>query len=111
MLLWVMLAGLALPDQEPVPPTGPPTTLPSVEVVGPVTEAVVELECRVSDEGRLTDCAVISETPSGQGFGDAARRAAGRARLNARTFDRAAAGAKVRFTTRFRLDDSGRPLT
>lgn len=107
MLLLAMLAALTLPGQEPVPPTESPTPLPEVEVVAPVTEGTVEMECRVAASGRLTDCIVLSESPRGKGFGQAALEAASRARLRARS----GSDAKVRFTTRFRLDDSGRPLT
>lgn len=111
MLLLATLVGLALPGQETVPPTEPPTTLPEVEVVAPVTEGMATLECRVHHDGRLSDCVILSETPAGEGFGQAALEATRRARLDRRTVDQAASGAKVRFTTRFRLDDFGRPLT
>lgn len=37
-------------------------------------EALVR--CTVSDDRRLSDCRVVNETPSGQGFGEAALRLA-----------------------------------
>lgn len=110
MLLLVMLAGLVLSDQEVSSLTGPPTTLPMVEVVAS-GDGAATLECRVSHDGRLRDCIVISETPAGQGFGQAALEAASRARLSREILAQAARDAKVRFTTRFRLDETGRPLT
>lgn len=108
MLLVAMLAGLAAPGQETVPPTGP-STLPPVEEVAPVTEGVVTLDCRVSNDGRLRDCIVISETPAGQGFGQAALEAASKVRRGA--FGADARGGKIRFTTRFQPEDSRPPLT
>lgn len=111
MLLLAMFARLMLSGQEAGSPTESPTTLPTVEVVAPVNDGVVTLECRVIRDGRLSDCVILSETPAGQGFGQAALEAARRARVSRETFGRATSGAKVRFTTRFRLDDSGPPLT
>ena len=111
MLRLAMLAGLMLSGQEAGSPTGPPTTLPTVEVVASINEGAATLECRVNRDGRLRDCIVISETPAGQGFGQAALEAASRARVSRETLDRAARDAKVRFTTRFRLGDSAPPLT
>lgn len=35
-----------------------------------------ELSCTVASQGRLRDCAVISESPRGEGFGSAARQVA-----------------------------------
>ena len=36
----------------------------------------VRFRCIVTDEGRLTDCQVLSEAPAGKGFGEAALRLA-----------------------------------
>ena len=74
-------------------------------------DGVVTLECQFNRDGRLRDCIILSEPPPGQGFGQAAIEAAARARLSRRTVEDAPRNGKVRFTTRFRLDDSGRPLT
>jgi TonB family protein len=111
MLLVAMLLGLAAPGQDTVAQAGLPTTLPAVEVIAPVEEGAATLECRVNRDGRLRDCIVISETPAGEGLGAAALEAATRARLSPRTRNRAASDAKVRFTTRVRLEDSASPLT
>jgi len=56
----------------------------------------VEMECRMS-AGRLTDCRVLDEAPSGRGLNEAALRAARRARLNP---DGVGQGTLVRFTVR-----------
>lgn len=93
MLLLATLAALMLPGQ------------------AAPADGVVTLECQFNRDGRLRDCIVLSETPPGQGFGQAAIEAAARARLSRRTVEQAARNGKVRFTTRFRLADSERPLT
>jgi TonB family protein len=40
------------------------------------SEGVAHVRCKVAPQGRLSDCAVISETPTGAGFGQAALRLA-----------------------------------
>jgi protein TonB len=62
----------------------------------------VVMNCLVSPNGSLSDCNVVSESPSGAGFAQAAQAGARRARLSPRTVDGAAVGARVTFTTRFR---------
>lgn len=66
-------------------------------------EGLVRVECVVQEDGRLTDCAVLSEQPVGQGFGEAALRAAQQARLG--TDGLRSPRAKVQFSVRFRLDE------
>lgn len=61
----------------------------------------VVLECILSGTADLTECQVVSETPAGQGFGQAALDMA----KNAKMKPGGAAGQRVRFTTRFRLAD------
>ena len=73
------------------------------EVPRGVREGVVILDCQVQADGRISDCSVVSETPPGMGFAEAAIRATRRARLNRREVARAVDG-RVRFTTRFRLE-------
>ena len=109
MLPLAMLAGLMLSGQDASPLTEPPTTLPTVEVVAPADEGVVTLDCRVNRSGTLSDCVIFSETPPGQGFGQAALEAASKSRLSRRSLNPAARDARVRFTTRFRLADRPRP--
>lgn len=66
-------------------------------------QGVVRLECAVLEDGRLADCKVLSERPAGQGFGEAALRAAGQARLEPDALR--PPGAKIQYSIRFRLDD------
>jgi TonB family protein len=54
------------------------------------------VSCTVTAEGRLVDCAVISEEPAGYGFGDAALRTSKLFKMNPIGRDgRPVAGAKV----------------
>ncbi len=39
------------------------------------------IQCAITDEARLTDCVIISETPAGAGFGQASIRAASKFRM------------------------------
>ncbi|WAC58949.1 hypothetical protein [Brevundimonas sp. SL130] len=66
-------------------------------------DGAVTLECVLAEGGLLTDCVVISEQPSDQGYGEAALAMAARGvRVEV---DAGRVGQKVRFTTRFRLQD------
>ncbi|PZN98729.1 MAG: energy transducer TonB, partial [Alphaproteobacteria bacterium] len=62
------------------------------------------LECTVNPNGSVSGCVIISETPSGAGFGQAALTGARRAQLTPRSVDGVATGGKVRFTTRFAVE-------
>lgn len=99
-----VVAGLALFVQEASPPAEPVTTLPPVEVVARATEGEVTLQCTANRDGQLSGCVIVSEYPEGQGFGEAALKSAGQARLTPRTIRGTPANASVRFTTRFRLE-------
>jgi protein TonB len=50
-------------------------------------EGRATIECTVQAGGGLQDCRVISETPSGEGFGAATIRAATRFRVKSKTAD------------------------
>ncbi|WP_313102684.1 energy transducer TonB, partial [Brevundimonas sp.] len=63
-----------------------------------------KVNCAVAANGSLSDCRIVDEDPAGAGFGQAVIRAARSGRLAPRTVDGAAVGARVEFTTRFRLD-------
>ncbi len=64
-------------------------------------DGAVTLECVLAEGGALTDCVVISEEPSGQGYGEAALAMSRRGlRVQA---DPSRVGQKIRFTSRFRL--------
>lgn len=43
--------------------------------------------CKINLEGRLTDCAVASESPAGEGFGDATLKVASKFRMTPQTRD------------------------
>ena len=60
--------------------------------------------CGVDPQGRLFDCRIIEESPVGAGLGEAVLRAATDGRLSPRTVEPPRPGARVEFTTRFRLD-------
>ena len=66
-------------------------------------EGVVRVRCRIQDDGRLTNCRILSERPADQGFGEAALRATGQARIAPDVLR--APGAEVEYNVRFRLDE------
>lgn len=61
----------------------------------------VALDCEVQSNGSLSRCNIVSERPTGVGFGQAAAQAAARARVAPRTVDSMAVGGRVRFNMRF----------
>ena len=70
-----------------------------------VERGTVVLNCLVAPSGSMSDCRIVSEDPSGMGFGREAINGTRRARLSPRTVDGAATGARVTFTTRFQAPD------
>jgi len=67
---------------------------------------MVVLDCRFAADGRLTACKVEGETPSGDGFGDAALRLSGLFRAKPISRDGVAvSGAAVRIPIRFMAPD------
>jgi len=103
--------GLGMILQQAAPPPGRPaagaaeaaTPLADVTVVADPRFGVVVLNCEALASGRLTDCQILSEAPSGRGFGEAALKGARDARLG-RQRDHVE-GARVTFTVRFQRDD------
>lgn len=63
----------------------------------------VVLRCLVNASGTLRDCEVVSESPAGAGFGQAAVAGARRARLTPRTPNDMEEDPRVQFTVRFRV--------
>jgi protein TonB len=64
---------------------------------------VATISCRITVEGCLRDCAVISERPLGEGFGDAALSIAAKYRMRTTSDDgQDFVGGTVRIPIRFR---------
>lgn len=96
----------------PPPPTPPNVTpvrwtrqpvpvFPADAVSQGLTEGRVVLRCLATTGGLLADCAMISETPAGVGFGHSALAATADARLAPRTIDGAPADSVITFSVRF----------
>ena len=68
-----------------------------------IEQGRVQLSCTVQPNGQVSDCSIVSEEPSGAGFGREALAAARRATLTPRQVDGAAVGARVNFPVTFRL--------
>ncbi|MDI1326797.1 MAG: hypothetical protein PSV23_08340 [Brevundimonas sp.] len=62
-------------------------------------EGLVRVGCAVGKDRRLTRCEILSEQPAGQGFGEAALRAAGHARIAADGLR--PPGARIQYSIRF----------
>jgi TonB family protein len=97
-------------DDDGVPVTAvswirpPRPDFPAEGIRADVEEASVALECTALTTGRASDCRILSEEPSGHGFGAAALAAMSGARLSPRIVDGEPSDATFRFTMRFRID-------
>lgn len=105
------------PEPVPVPPRprpqiitnpswarAPQALMPERALSRGIETGSATLECTVQPNGSLSRCNIVSETPSGAGFGQAAAQAAARARISPRTVDGLAPGGSVRFTLPFSTD-------
>ncbi|WP_396593179.1 M56 family metallopeptidase [Brevundimonas sp. R86498] len=81
----------------------PTPNWPAEALEAGVNNGVVALSCGVESGGTLTDCQIVSETPTGAGFGAEALRAAARARLSPRTVEGATTGGRVNFNVRMQM--------
>lgn len=81
----------------------PTPMYPDAAAANGIDSGTVTLSCIVGADGGASDCTVLTETPEGQGFGAAALASMERARFSPRTMEGATAGARARFTIRFRL--------
>lgn len=94
--------------QEGIPPASvetPSPEAPKATLLEDPDGGRVVLNCAVRPDGTLTDCRIEEEQPAGVGFGEAALRVASQSRVSAETARAASSDSRVRFTTRFRLDD------
>jgi protein TonB len=68
----------------------------------------VSLLCGVVASGKLADCRIVSETPPGAAFGDAALKLSAFFRMKPRTIDgEPVDGGQTRISIAFRLNDAG----
>ena len=65
---------------------------------------MVRLRCETYASGRIGDCAVLSETPAGVGFAEAALASMRDARVLPRSSDGVPTDSRIRFTSRFIVD-------
>lgn len=83
----------------------PTPMFPTVAASNGVRDGRVTLLCTVEADGRASGCAIQSETPEGEGFGEAALASMETARFSPRLLEGATPGGRARFTIRFRVAD------
>ena len=101
-LIWLLLVAPVFQE----PPAPRDAKCESLE------QAAVTLSCRVEDDGRASDCNVVSENPEGCDFGAHAIESMREARFAPRIVDGTVVEGRARFTVRFRAADlpGRRPL-
>jgi TonB family protein len=70
----------------------------------------VRVQCRLANDGVLTDCVVLSETPTGYGFGEAALNVASRFQMRPGTRDGQPIAGQIVIPITFAAEDPG-PFT
>lgn len=91
-----LLFALVLLAQDPAPVAAPPASQEPM--------ATVTLNCALQPTGSLDDCRVVDETPTGQGYAEAALQASRRMRVPLRDGLTEHPAGRVQFATKFRLD-------
>ena len=81
----------------------PTPMYPAVAAANGIDSGTVTLSCLVEADGSASGCTVLTESPEGAGFGEAALAAMERARFSVGMMETATPGARARFTIRFRL--------
>lgn len=79
----------------------PPVEYPERAMSRGIESGLVVLRCRPNASGALSNCMIVSESPAGAGFGQAALAGARRARLSPDTVNDIDEDASVQFTVRF----------
>lgn len=113
--------GPPAPTQDPMPPATtagnarprwqrvPSAEFPEQALAAGVPEGAVQLICEAEVSGRLSQCRILSETPTGYGFGANAVQAAEAARIHPRQVDGVAVRSTTKFTVRYQLAPEPRP--
>lgn len=101
--VWPWQGGTTSPENisTPVWDVGPTTTFPERARSRGVSSGSVTLRCSFEPHGPATDCEVLSETPSGNGFAQAAIAGSRRAKLAPESFAGAVVPASATFTLHF----------
>lgn len=82
----------------------PQSEYPALALRQGVESGRVELQCPVTADGHIPSCWILSETPAGAGFGQAALVGAVQARLQPGTVDGERIDAMIRYSVAFRLE-------
>ncbi len=81
----------------------PTPMYPATAAANGITGGTVSLTCIIEADNSASDCDVVSETPEGQGFGEAALASMEGARFSETLMETTTPGARARFTIRFRV--------